>query len=519
MKLSQRIIYQELTCHFSLPEFENLSNSLTLGRPYICDSTEIPRRNHVLICRGRLPEFWETLGGEDIFILYIPLSEENEIHDSGTVLEFPISTDVWQLCNYVQEIYDKYDAWDETLHNLVQKEENLTALLDASFPIFGNPLILRASDYFMLACSSVIEERLDLTHLTDPNFNFENLTTCKLDPLYNQARDYHTPFFLPEYLTGTRELCVNLFEHRIFSYRLILSEELQKIDVACAPLLAHLAEYISISLSRSEPENTHAGYSLEHLLKDVISNKITDYSVLDNKFSEFGWLSSHDYCCLSLKTASLDRQNLTVKYLCHYFEEIITGACAFQYEDDIIIFVNLTRFGGDSEGLITSCVEFLRDSFLKAGISNTFHGTLDLYYCCRQSRIALDTGTRRQPYRWIHRFENLSLTWLLECCTREMPTHLACSQKILTLKFYDIRHNSDYCNTLQAYLKNHLNAVAAARTLYIHRSTFLYRLDRIKELAGIDFEDEDMLFYLELSFRILQLEKNVSLEEFEQHDD
>lgn len=517
MKLSERIICKELSAHYGINLPNTLANTLNLGRPYIYDPALEPLKDHVVICRGKLPESWEYDPNGDYFILFIPDTDVKSEYDSSNVMELPVTADVWEVFNFIQSIYDKYDAWDESLHLLLQREEPLTSLLDASFPIFGNPLILRASDYFMLAYSSIIEEKSELSHLIDPAANFENLTTCKLDPLYSQAQDYREPFFFPEYLTGSRELCVNLFEHRIYSYRLILSEELKTIDTSFAPLLAHLADYISLSLSRSGLDSGHAGYSLEHLLTDVISSKLKDYTLLDNRFSEFGWLSSHDYCCLSLKTASLDRQNLTVKYICHHFEEIITGACAFQYEEDIIIFVNLTRFGKNAEELVTTCVEFLRDSFLKAGVSNTFRGTLDLYYCCMQSRIALDIGTRHQPYRWVHRFETLSLTWLLESCTKDMPTHLTCSQKILVLKNYDISHNSDYCKTLEVYLKNHLNAVAAARDLYIHRSTFLYRLDRIKELANIDFADEDMLFYLELSFRILKLEGTVSLEKFEHH--
>jgi len=62
-----------------------------------------------------------------------------------------------------------------------------------------------------------------------------------------------------------------------------------------------------------------------------------------------------------------------------------------------------------------------------------------------------------------------------------------------------------------------MNAMAASRELYIHRSTFLYRLDRIREIAGVDFDNRDMLFYLELSYRIIELEGNVSMDQFEDH--
>lgn len=517
MKLSERIICKELCRHYNITIPISSKTELSLGRPYICETTQEHLTGHILICKNDIQSLLESKSMTDNFILHVSGGNAFPTYASSNVLELPETTDVFELCNFLQSIFDHYDDWDESLHEMMKLSEPLSALLDASFSIFNNPLILRASDYFMLAHSSVIDENSSLSHLVDPSANFENMTTCKLDPLYNQAKYNTEPFFLPEYLTGSRELCINLFEHKIFSYRLVVAEELQQIDTDMAPLLEHLSYYIGLCLSRIEPDNGHAGYSLEHLLRDVIDNKITDLTLLGNRFSEYGWLSTHDYCCFSLKTAALDRQNLTAKYICHHFEDIIKGSCAFQKEEDIIVFVNLTRFGKSEEELVTSCIEFLRDSFLKAGISNTFHGTYDLYYCCMQSRIALDIGTRHQPYHWIHKFEKLSLLWLLENATGSMPVPYACSGKIFALKRYDIIHKSDYCKTMEVYLKNHMNAMAAARQLFIHRSTFLYRLDRIKEIAGVDFEDENMLFYLELSYRIIESEGNVSMESFEDH--
>ena len=40
--------------------------------------------------------------------------------------------------------------------------------------------------------------------------------------------------------------------------------------------------------------------------------------------------------------------------------------------------------------------------------------------------------------------------------------------------------------------------------MFIHRSTFLYRLDRIKEILQSELDDPEEIFYLELSFRLLE---------------
>lgn len=61
--------------------------------------------------------------------------------------------------------------------------------------------------------------------------------------------------------------------------------------------------------------------------------------------------------------------------------------------------------------------------------------------------------------------------------------------------------------TLKTYLDHNLNTVQSSKSLYIHRSTFLYRLERIKAILETDLEDPDELFYLNLSFRLLELNR------------
>ena len=76
-------------------------------------------------------------------------------------------------------------------------------------------------------------------------------------------------------------------------------------------------------------------------------------------------------------------------------------------------------------------------------------------------------------------------------------------EKLLRLKYADEENGTEYFRTLRLYLDNHFNAVQTARELFIHRSTFLYRLERIKAILGTDFNNKDEILYLMLSFRLL----------------
>ena len=251
---------------------------------------------------------------------------------------------------------------------------------------------------------------------------------------------------------------------------------------------------------------TDMGYRLDRILSDILLNPDQDGEVIRQWFSEFGWLPQHRYFCINLKVAALDLENMTVRFICSHIENMLGHSCAFQYENNIAIFVNLTRFGGSSEDAMEKIVYFLRDSFLKAGLSNEFVGFETLYHHYRQAAVALEVGSRRAPFRWIHRFDEIALDYLLEESRGELPPELVCSRKILKLRSFDEQHNTDYYNTLKLYVKNHLNAVQTAKQLYIHRSTFLYRMEKIKELIRMDLDDYDTLLYVMITFRMMELE-------------
>ena len=72
------------------------------------------------------------------------------------------------------------------------------------------------------------------------------------------------------------------------------------------------------------------------------------------------------------------------------------------------------------------------------------------------------------------------------------------------MKKYDQEHKTDYYLTLKTYITCQMNAVQAAKKLFIHRSTFLYRMAHIKELVQIDLEDPDQLLYLLMTYRLLE---------------
>ncbi len=510
MKLSQKIIIRKIEQHLANSvDFSGISTSLTLKRPVF--AADLKQWPDAAVCIAEeLPPAFLTMKMPKRTLLLLKQKALPAALPRDRCFLLKESCSLPRLFNTLQELFDTYEDWEENIQQALNREDTIQSLLDLSYPIFRNPLLLKRADFFILAHSSVIEENPALGYLIDPVNTYETITLCKTDSVFLNALNERGPYFLPDYLAGTRELCCNLFDHGVFSYRLILVEELSEIREEMGPVLQHLSEYVQILLRRTAQNSQMDVYPLENLLKDIISKKQTDYTFISTALSEFGWYPNHSYCCMTARMSSMGSQNMTSNYLCKHFENIIPGSCAFRYEGAIVVFVNLARYDNTIDGLLNSTIEFLRDSFLKTGISNSVISVMDLRYCYIQAKIALEYGSKYQTFRWVHKFEDITMQYFMECCLADLPVHMVCSSSLLALKEHDRVHHSDFYNTLKVYLDSHLNAVQSARKLFIHRSTFLYRLEKIQELVHINFDDQDQLFYLLISYRILELKETDS---------
>ena len=71
---------------------------------------------------------------------------------------------------------------------------------------------------------------------------------------------------------------------------------------------------------------------------------------------------------------------------------------------------------------------------------------------------------------------------------------------------YDEQYHTELLGTLEAYLANDCNMNGTARSIYAHRHTVAYRLQRVKELTGLDpmiSEDRERLSLGLKAYRIV----------------
>ena len=502
MRISMQILADRLRQNY--PEYQQgeLSEEMNLKRPLFYQSGTDFKKNKVYIARENdIPAAALKEHGDNLVLIVGDGVKFGEKLIPG-VCYFPGECNPEALFNTVQRIFDTYDAWDERMQHLAMSERTLKQLLDGSHRIFHNPIMVSTTDGFIIDCSSLMNTMPDFQEILQNNQ--VTVVEDEVDTVISvpEVKHYQDP------VTQKNNLFIDIYDKNRSAYRVILIEASRKLKTYDEYLLLHLAKYIQQMLEKYTVVQSDISYSLDRLLSNILTGEEMDSSSMEARFETFHWKESHHYFCMNIHVSTVDRQNLTViKFICNRIESLIKGSCAFLLDENIVVFVNLNYFGKTLKEAVKMVTGFLQDSYLKAGISYEFSGLQSFKQYYLQSKVALEEGVKQYPLRWVNRFDDIALDYLMGKCTERLEAKVVCSRAVIKLRDYDKEHKTEYFDTLRTYITCQMNAVKAAKELFIHRSTFLYRMAHIKELVDIDLEDSDQLLYLLLTYKLLEKEK------------
>lgn len=412
------------------------------------------------------------------------------------------------VLNLVLDIFSEYQAWEDALSHSLLNGDSVSQLLARAFPLLGCPLCLFSRGFSMIASAG--QDLLPPEHqiFNNSERTIEYINSMKQDAFYNDALNYEEAYIFPDQLTGIRSWNINIQQFGRTTHRLMMLEYPRSLTQGDAYLLSILASYVRYLLYHTSDAPFAGENSLHSILSSVLSDSSADYIEISQRLSALGWYHTHSYLSMVLRVTYMDQQNLTTNAICRYIEELLPASACIPYRRDIVVFFNLTLLQMNRENVSEKLACFIRDSYFKAGYSRAMTGHMNLRRQYVQAFLALDIGSRYYPHIWIHQFNQIALPYLLERSISQLPGYMVCAENLLRLKETDETQGTNYMLTLRTYLENQLNAVQSAKDLFIHRSTFLYRLDKIKGIMETELDDPDELLYLLLSFRLLDLEES-----------
>lgn len=414
-----------------------------------------------------------------------------------------VNAEPFSLFNVLQEIFDLYDEWESRLEQVLLHHGSLNDLLSEARSLLVNPLIVMRTNFSLIAQDGENELPEDQRLFSTKYRAIELRNALNQDALYRRMLGQRDPYLYPAHILGWNSLNINIFMEDGLAFRLVLAEHSRKLRPGDYWLLATLATYVQFLMKLEQPDY-QSDSRMRNLFLRVLSDRAADYLDISRQLSQLSWSAADSYFCLVLRTPEPSFNGPSANQIHEHLKREYPASCSCNFNDCIVTYFNVTKLGKGLTEISDELKYFIRECILKAGYSRVMQGHDNLRRLYLQAWASIEVGSRIYPDFWIHHFNSISLNFLLEESMHRLPANMICHEKLLALHAHDQSQGTDYMHTLRVYLDTNLNAVQSARQLFIHRSTLLYRLDKIKEILESALNDPEELLYLSLSFRLFE---------------
>lgn len=474
----------------------NLSNSVVIILPEVLETLTLNQttcNDFLLICSGNVSNIAKTPKCSIIVI------DEN----------IPF----FEVFNLLQEIFNLFEQWDEQLRNICYEGGNFCDLIESCDSVLCDPVSLIDQMFHYIGYSKALSKKRGFVEkLVDQDNSLpldlvNNILSDQKYISFNTRRDL---FIIPPIgdIDGDM-MCHNIFDHEKYVGKLgikLSSNNEHQINYNKF-ILEHLYIYINKLYNKYKSFNQKeiSLSSLRKMLHDhLVSNDVPDHQ-WQKAYEENGWKSNDQLQLVQFRPNPRYDKNMYANYFCTEIERKWQGCTSFEYNDYIFLLVNHHKFQGPKDmDFYQSLAYFLRESLLIAGLSRKFNNMKALSCAYKQTDIALEFGIRKAPTLWYYNFNDYVLNYINSNCISQLNPEQICSEKLLSLKEYDAKKNTEYYKTVLVYFQSLFNSTETAKRLCIQRSSFFYRMDRIRKLVNINFESIQEIYYLAISLQLLE---------------
>ncbi|WP_150284312.1 PucR family transcriptional regulator ligand-binding domain-containing protein [Rummeliibacillus sp. TYF-LIM-RU47] len=149
----------------------------------------------------------------------------------------------------------------------------------------------------------------------------------------------------------------------------------------------------------------------------------------------------------------------------------------------------------------------IQDVAVQVGIGNVAESIIEISKSYKEAQDALDVGEKLNGQKSITAFAELGIFRLLSQFDDPQVLTQFIPQSLQRLLEYPQSNRTDLLITLQTFLECQQNASKTAKVLFIHYKSVMYRLDRIKEITGINFDDSEETLSVQVGLKIINFLK------------
>ena len=447
------------------------------------------------------------LAGDEFGLPIIELGKEVKYID----VMYPIMAELFNKevskLHYYKQVQDRFTE-------LVIAGEGLDGISRVLEELIGNPIIIYDKNYKAMATTD--DSVIAFTEVQDSTQR-ENLN----DKFYY----YRQKVVFPD-LNNTKatQVVIPIQQlHQISAY-LVVVEKNKKLSDIEYTILENASTVISLELVKRFAISEVERKFKYDLLDSLIGGNILLETALE-RAAIIGWDLKGSYCLVLMEFSKINDYLKDKKYRNNFMAEV--GATVsnvisestthfMRIRSDSLYVLWPTR--GETEPHVVA--EIKRTSakiikilnrkykkmFISTGVGSLAVSIMEVANSYREAHEAVNFGGIMNEV--FISFSELGVMRMLCKLGENNDLREFVPKSINNIMLYDAKNNTNLLNTLELFFKHNSNATQTAKELFVHYKTVLYRLEKIKEISGIEFTNNKDRLEAELGLKIVSILKN-----------
>ncbi len=410
---------------------------------------------------------------------------------------------------YYKEIHDRFTA-------LSLADKGLEKIIHTLEELIGNPVALFDRNFRCIVSTYPELEKFEMVE----KVHFYEQTSGIKFPHYRQIVKY------PELDNIKGHQIVVPIEALNHNKMYLLIGEINKslveldliaVENAATSLSLELVKQFAVAEVEKKYKND--------LIEELISGKIQSIQAVYEKANVIGWDFSGAFAAvlfkinrqsdgmLQQKGDLADRSHFLVHEAIHHY--LPNGIISNKSNFFIVLWKvektckNDTDWIDDIKKTARTIQEVikkqLKDIDVQVGIGSAVNEISEIPQSYREAHDALDLGETLNGLASITAFSELGIFRLLRHVNDSSALLQFIPKSLKELLDYQQANQSDLLETLQTFLECNQNAAQTAKLLFVHYKTVVYRLERIKEITGMDFDDSEEMLSVRVGLKIYEL--------------
>lgn len=393
------------------------------------------------------------------------------------------------------------------LSNALFSGKGLQYLIDTASQLFGNPIYVVDLQHKYLAISSGIIPDNDFFREESESGYISKIgiDSIRQNRLDEKIRMNQSAYYYVSEVVGQGMLVDAVHIQGIEIGHVMMMESEHRFREFDADFFHRFCELVSMELQKDSAYTNNKGVMYSYFLGDLLKNPEINTAEISERLTALGYNLKEYLYILAIPSTSYHLSGTRMNVITNHLHTILTGSIYVIYEESIVFLISKERYSGFSEYELKRLTDFLSANQLKAGFSNFFEQLSDAPRFYKQALEAVSLGTKLKDPSPLCYYRDYYIYEMLELYEKnDSEIRFLIHPGLMQLYYYDQEKHSDLIHTLREYLVYPGQPSKVAANLHVHKNTLLYRMGKIREITGCQFECGDDYMNFNFSFNIMQ---------------